>query len=176
MDTQWITVGSFPSEAAAVLAIASLEAESLPAQLRSSAPVIGWPEYRVLVPDQYLAEAKTVIQAQRVSASGDVHTVPPSPMTISRTRQQIQNWRALLALGSLMLVGAAVATTTRVISATAGTAIALPGLVIGLVGLGGMNHIPCPRCGGYVVDPWSRWQPFFSSTCIHCGLSFKDED
>src|ERR1041384_2843497 len=58
---QWVIVRSYLNEAEAALAIASLEASEIPAELRSAVPAIGLPDFAVLVPPDRLSQAHGIL-------------------------------------------------------------------------------------------------------------------
>jgi hypothetical protein len=172
---QWVTARSYSSEAAAALAIASLETASVPAELRSSVPAIGWPDFRIMVPTEYLDQATTILATPNAPQRPllDVHAPPPRPEAIGETRRKLHNCRGKMGIaGALLLLGTAGVALGKV-SVAIGALLAGVGLIFGLFALGRLNHIQCPRCRGYVIDPFSPWDRWFSATCSRCGFSLR---
>jgi hypothetical protein len=172
---QWVKARSYPNEAEATLAVTALESADVPAQLHSSVPVIGWPDFQVMVPSDHLESARALLGTQKVLHPSllDSQTPQPEPETRADTRRRLGNWRVLQALAGLLLLASVFGATLLHIPLIARVVLAAFAVVLGLVGTAGLNHVRCPYCGDYMVSPLSRWDSLFSLSCARCGFSVR---
>src|ERR1041384_6568051 len=94
---QWVIVRSYLNEAEAALAIASLEASEIPAELRSAVPAIGLPDFAVLVPPDRLSQAQGILgNGSAKGRSPRIQLSSPAPAGVTSVMTRLEQCRTRL--------------------------------------------------------------------------------
>ncbi len=172
---EWTTVHTYLNEAEAAVALASLEARDIPAQVEPRArSILGFSEVAVMVPTDRLSEAEHVLSGRkpRRVRDGD-HKAPVNRTTLDAFRRDLQRWRWGIYATALVFFATGLLLSGNRLSPQLGAGILVVVLVVHYACAGIINRLNCPRCGGYFFSFWDMRWFYARDNCRHCGLSIR---
>jgi hypothetical protein len=172
---QWSTVHTYLSEAEAAIALASLEAGDIPAQLEPRArSILGISEVAIMVPADRLPDAERLLSGHHSRRpQHQEYDAPVNQAALEAFRRDIQRWRWAVNTTVLVFIGAGITLSTQFVSPRVSGAVLAVALVSQYACAGVINRRKCPRCGGYFFSPWDMRWFYTRDNCRQCGLSIR---